>query len=99
MSLVTYHTSACTGKTTEDCIPGERHSFGPLFSGGPAGFFSDYNYPAITGRTIICTGQRVRRLLLLRHLDEPKLDQPKPTLVGPELVQSAVENFSHGTPA
>ena len=82
-----------------DGIPGERHSFGTFFSAAPAGFFSDYNCPAITGRAITSTRQRVRRSLLLRRLAEPKLGQPKPTLVGPELDMSAVEEFTHGSPA
>ena len=41
----------------------------------------------LSGRTTTSTCQRIGRSLLLCRLDEPKLDQPKPTLVGPELDQ------------
>ena len=90
---MTYHTSALHWRHYGGLHHRRETLVWPIFSAGPAGFFSDYIYPAINHRSNhhFFTRQRIGRSLL-RRLDEPKLDQPKPTLVGPELDQQQLRS-------
>ena len=88
MSLVPYHTNALHWGNYGGLYHRRDTLVGPIFSASLLGFtVTTTIQQSITGRTTTSTRQRMGRLLLLHRLHEPKLDQPKPTLVDPELNQ------------
>ena len=89
---MTYHTSALHWRHYGGLHHRRETLVWPIFSAGPAGFSATTStQQSITGRTTTFTRQRIGRSLL-RRLDEPKLDHPKPTLVGPELDQQQLRS-------
>ena len=88
---LTYHTSALHWGTYGGVHHRREILVWPVFFAEPAGFVSEYKYPAITGRTTTFTRHCIGRSLL-RRFDEPKLAQPKPTSVGPELGQQQMRS-------